>query len=365
VSRQLGGIGRLTFQMGMAANDYEAQLKVIELVCRDCKTPERRRHMGELIDGRWERTPLNTKATGGLFRRKDASFRNWITPDGAAGPSGRGGFAAEAGRYHLYVSYACPWAHRTLIMRALKGLEEMIGLSVTHWRMGEDGWTFDAADGVVQDGVNGVTHLYQLYTLADPACTTRSTVPILWDKATRTIVSNESAEIIRMFGSAFDGMGAALGDYYPEAQRDGIDALNARIYDTLNNGVYKAGFTLHQAEHEATVRALFDTLDMLEVRLGESRYLFGDTLTEADIRLFVTLIRFDVVYHGHFKCNLRPVASYPGLWRFTRDLYQHPVIRPTVRLDHIKAHYYQSQRAINPSGVVPVGPVLDLDTPIA
>lgn len=320
--------------------------------------------MGELINGVWERTPLDAKATGCRFVRNTAAFRNWITPDGAPGPTGVGGFKAEAGRYHLYVSYACPWAHRTLIMRSLKGLEDMIGLSVTNWLMGDDGWTFEPASGVVPDSVNGVTHLHQLYTLSDPGCTTRSTVPILWDKQTGTIVSNESAEIIRMFNSAFDDMGALPVDHYPPVLHGDIDALNARVYDTLNNGVYKAGFVLHQAEHEATVRAMFETLDMLDARLEGRHYLFGDDLTEADIRLFVTLIRFDAVYHGHFKCNLRPIVSYANLWRFTRAMYQHPRIKPTVRIDHIKAHYYQSQRAVNPSGVVPLGPILDLDAPV-
>ena len=320
--------------------------------------------MGELINGVWERTPLNAEATGGRFVRNTSAFRNWITPDGAAGPTGTGGFKAEPGRYHLYVSYACPWAHRTLIMRSLKGLENMIGVSITHWLMGDDGWTFDPADGVVADSVNGVTHLHQLYTLSEPGCTMRSTVPILWDKQTGTIVSNESAEIIRMFNSAFDGVGALPGDYYPQDLQGDIDALNARIYDTLNNGVYKAGFTLHQTDHEAIVTAMFETLDMLEAQLAGRDFLLGDAMTEADIRLFVTLIRFDAVYHGHFKCNLRPIVSYPNLWRFTRAMYQHPRIRPTVRLDHIKAHYYQSQRAVNPSGVVPLGPILDLDAPV-
>jgi len=320
--------------------------------------------MGELIDGVWERTPLDTKATDGKFKRNTAVFRNWITPDGAPGPSGVGGFKAEPGRYHLYVSYACPWAHRTLIMRSLKGLEDLIGVSITHWLMGDDGWTFQPASGVVPDAVNNVSHLHQLYTLADPACTTRSTVPILWDKHTNAIVSNESAEIIRMFNSAFDDVGALYGDYYPSGLRGAIDVLNSRVYDTLNNGVYKAGFSLHQADHEVTVVAMFDTLDMLESQLTGRDFLFGDAMTEADIRLFVTLIRFDAVYHGHFKCNLRPIVSFPNLWRFTRMMYQHPLIQPTVRLDHIKAHYYQSQRTLNPSGVVPLGPTLNLNASV-
>jgi len=308
--------------------------------------------MGELIDGVWHRQPLDTGATGGVFQRRETVFRNWITADGA------GGFRAEPGRYHLYVSLACPWAHRTLIMRALKGLEDMIGVSVVHWLMGEDGWTFAAGDGVIADTVNGAEFLYEIYRLADPHCSTRVTVPVLWDKQSKTIVSNESSEIIRMFNSAFDGMGARDGDYYPASRRAEIDAVNARVYDTLNNGVYKAGFTRRQDVYEATVRALFETLDWLEDRLSRQRYLCG-ALSEADIRLFTTLIRFEAVYFGHFKCNLRALIEYPALWTYTRDLYQHPAIRPTVDFSHIKRHYYLSHPAVNPSGIVPLGPERD------
>ena len=315
--------------------------------------------MGELIDGCWEKTPMDTKATGGVFKRQSAVFRNWITQDGAAGPTGEGGFSAEAGRYHLYVSYACPWAHRTLIMRALKGLEPLIGVSVVNWFMGEEGWTFDPAEGVIGDGVNGVGKLYELYQLAAPGCSTRSTVPILWDKKTGRIVANESADIVRMFSTAFDGVGARPGDFYPQTRRAEIDAINTRVYESLNNGVYRAGFSRRQDDYERTVGTLFDTLDWLEAMLSRNRYLLGDEMTEADIRLFVTLVRFDSVYHGLFKCNLRTLTSFPALWRFTRDIYQHPAIRPTVRLDHIKGHYYQSLLAVNPSGVVPAGPLLD------
>ena len=319
--------------------------------------------MGELINGKWQVSAFDTRKTGGVFQRNVTIFRNWVTPDGAPGPSGDGGFRAEAGRYHLYVSLACPWANRTLIMRALKGLEGMIGLSVVNWLMLDDGWTFEPAEGVIADSVNGTSRLHELYTLADPGCTTRATVPVLWDKQRRTIVSNESSEIIRMFNSAFDGLGALPGDYYPPALRTEIDALNARIYDTLNNGVYKTGFTLRQDVYETTVMALFATLDWLEERLARRRYLCGDALTEADIRLFPTLARFDPVYFGHFKCNLRALTDYPNLWAYTRSLYQHPAIRPTINFTHIKRHYYMSHRALNPTGIVPLGPRRDFDMP--
>jgi putative glutathione S-transferase len=315
--------------------------------------------MGELINGIWHRKAVDTRPTGGVLKRAPAVFRNWITPDGAAGPSGEGGFAAEAGRYHLYASYACPWAHRTLIMRSLKGMHEIVGLSLVNPFMSDDGWTFDPADGVISDTLNHVSKLHELYTLASPGCTTRATVPILWDKLTGRIVSNESSEIIRMFGSAFDTVGASEGDYYPVTHRESIDALNVRVYETLNNGVYKAGFSLHQNDYESAISEIFATLDWLEDLLTGHRYLVDDELTEADIRLFVTLLRFDPVYVGLFKCNLRMISSYPNLKRFTRDLYWDPAIRPTVRLDHIKVHYYRSLTALNPSGVIPVGPRLD------
>ncbi len=319
--------------------------------------------MGEMIKGSWQANELDTRASGGVFQRRDSVFRNWVTPDGSAGPSGSGGFRAEPGRYHLYVSLACPWAHRTLIMRALKGLEDMIGVSVVNWLMRDDGWTFAPGEGVIPDTVNGASRLRDIYALADPTCSTRVTVPVLWDKARKTIVNNESSEIIRMFNSAFDGIGARPGDYYPAPLRAEIDALNARIYDTLNNGVYKAGFTLRQDVYESVVTTLFETLDWLEQRLSRRRYLCGAALTEADIRLFTTLVRFDPVYFGHFKCNLRALADYPSLWAYTRDLYQHPAIRPTVDFNHIKRHYYMSHRAVNPSGIVPIGPERDFDAP--
>jgi glutathionyl-hydroquinone reductase len=319
--------------------------------------------MGILIDGVWRDRWYDTARTGGRFVRAESGFRNWITPDGSPGPSGSGGFKAEPGRYHLYVSYACPWANRTLIFRAIKGLDGMITVSVTHWLMAENGWTFTPGEGVVPDTVNGASYLHQVYTRADATYTGRATVPVLWDKQRATIVSNESAEIIRMFNSAFDGVGAKPGDYYPEPLRAEIDAINARIYDTVNNGVYKAGFATTQEAYEAAIGPLFETLDWLEQRLQGRRFLFGAHSTEADWRLFTTLIRFDPVYHGHFKCNIRRLVDYPNLFAYTRDLYQWPGVRETVDFDHIKRHYYQSHRTINPTGIVPVGPRIDFDAP--
>lgn len=319
--------------------------------------------MGLLVNGAWQDQWYDTKSSGGRFIRTSAAFRNWITPDGAPGPTGTGGFKAEPGRYHLYVSLACPWAHRTLIMRRLKGLEEMIGVSVTHWRMLENGWTFEDGPGVIPDPIHGARYLYQVYTAADRAYTGRVTVPLLWDKATGAIVNNESAEIIRMLNSAFDGVGAKPGDYYPEGLQSEIDELNARIYDTINNGVYKAGFATTQQAYEEAVQPLFDTLDALDARLASRRYLCGGTLTEADIRLFTTLVRFDPVYAGHFKCNLRRIADYPNLSGYLRDVYQIPGIAGTVNMAHIKRHYYESHKTINPAGIVPLGPLMNLDAP--
>lgn len=319
--------------------------------------------MGLLVDGVWQDRWYDMKSTGGRFVRKDAAFRNWITVDGAPGSTGTGGFKAEPGRYHLYVALACPWAHRALIMRKLKGLEEMIGLSVVHWLMLENGWTFEEGPGVILDPIHNARYLHEVYTAADPNYTGRVTVPVLWDKQTSTIVSNESAEIIRMLNSAFDAVGAMPGDYYPQAMRERIDALNAQIYDTVNNGVYKAGFATTQQAYEEAVQPLFEMLDRLDERLSSQRYLFGGAMTEADIRLFTTLVRFDPVYVGHFKCNLRRIADYPNLSGYLRDLYQTPGIRETVNMHHIKAHYYGSHRSINPTGIVPMGPVLDLDAP--
>ena len=316
--------------------------------------------MGMMIDGVWRQGDGFPADAAGRFTRPASPLRNWITPDGGPGPSGRGGFAAEPGRYHLYVSLACPWAHRTLIFRALKGLEDIIGLSVVHWLMGADGWTFAPGPGVIADPIHHARLLYQVYAVGDPAYTGRVTVPVLWDRKTAQIVNNESSEIIRMLNSAFDGVGALPGDLYPAELRGEIDALNTRIYDTVNNGVYRAGFARSQSAYDEAATALFATLDWLEDRLSGRRYLLGDRLIEADWRLFTTLIRFDSVYVGHFKCNIRRIADYPQLSRYLKELYRQPLIAPTVDLFHIKHHYYESHRGINPTGIVPAGPVLDL-----
>lgn len=317
--------------------------------------------MGLLIDGQWHDQWYDTSSTGGRFVRSDAQFRNWITADGQPGPSGEGGFKAEPGRYHLYVSLACPWANRTLIMRALKGLEDMISVSVVSPLMAENGWTFEPGPGVVPDPVGQARYMYQVYLRANPNYTGRVTVPVLWDLERDTIVSNESAEIIRMFNSAFDGIGAREGDYYPAELRPEIDAINAHVYENINNGVYKAGFATEQDVYEAEVQKLFDALDQLDASLAHQRFLLGDQLTEADWRLFTTLIRFDPVYHGHFKCNLKKLADYDNLWSYTRELYHWPGVADTVNFDHIKQHYYRSHKTINPNGIVPAGPVLTLD----
>ena len=319
--------------------------------------------MGALIDGVWHDTWYDTAATGGQFRRSASAFRSWVTADGAPGPTGKGGFVAEPGRYHLYVSLACPWAHRTLIFRQLKGLTDLISVSVVNFLMREHGWTFDPAPGVVPDPLFGAAYLHQIYTAADPGYSGRVTVPVLWDKHTKTIVNNESSEIIRMFGAAFDGVGARPGDYYPESLRAEIDAVNARVYDTVNNGVYKAGFATSQEAYGEGVTALFESLDWLEARLADRRYLMGARITEADWRLFTTLLRFDAVYVGHFKCNLRRLVDYPHLSGYARDLYQQPGVAETVDFTHIKGHYYRSHATINPTGIVPLGPVLDFAAP--
>ncbi|MGX9351992.1 glutathione S-transferase family protein [Shimia sp. W99] len=320
--------------------------------------------MGHLLDGRWVTEAIDTKASGGKFERAAAQFRNWITPDGAPGPSGSGGFEAASGRYHLYVSYACPWAHRTLIFRSLKGLRDHISVSAVHPDMLEQGWSFDDDfAGATGDVLFNSGHAHDLYTRADPAYSGRATVPILWDKEEATIVSNESAEIIRMFNSAFDRITGNDLDFWPEALREEIEAVNTRIYDTLNNGVYRAGFASTQDAYEDAVYPLFDTLDWLEDRLSRNRFLIGDTLTEADWRLFTTLIRFDPVYHLHFKCNRRRIVDYPNLWAYTRALYQMPGIAETVKLDHIVRHYHYSHESINPNRIVPINPILDYDAP--
>ncbi len=319
--------------------------------------------MGLLVDGHWVQDEAGKASASGRFERKESTLRHWVTADGSAGPSGAGGFAAEAGRYHLYVALACPWAHRTLIFRKLKALEEMISISCVHWYMGEQGWTFDPGPDVIADPVFGARAMYEIYAASDPQFTGRVTVPVLFDKKTQRIVNNESSEIIRMFNSAFDCIGAATGDYYPAALRPEIDALNARIYDTVNNGVYKSGFAASQSAYEEAVAPLFETLDWLDERLASRRYLCGAQQTEADWRLFTTLIRFDAVYVGHFKCNLKRIADYRNLSAYLRDLYQQPGIAETVNLMHIKHHYYQSHHRLNPSGIVPLGPKLDLSAP--
>ena len=319
--------------------------------------------MGLLVNGKWVDEWYDTAATGGRFMRTRAQFRNWITADGSPGPMGEGGYRAEAGRYHLYVSLACPWAHRTLIFRALKGLERMIDVSIVNPYMGEHGWTFEEAPGVIADPIHRARYLYEIYCRAKPDYSGRVTVPVLWDRQRGTIVSNESAEIIRMFNSAFDGIGALQGDYAPADLLRQIDEINAQVYDKVNNGVYKAGFATNQGVYESAVTALFDYLDELEQCLSRQRYLLGERITESDWRLFTTLIRFDSVYNGHFKCNLRRLVDYPHLWGFTRELYQWPRVAGTVSLQHIKEHYYRSHHTINPNGIVPAGPVLDLDRP--
>jgi putative glutathione S-transferase len=316
--------------------------------------------MGVLVNGEWRADADFPRDETGHFVRPDSPFRSWVTDDGSPGPTGAGGFHAGAGRYHLIVSLACPWAHRTLIFRKLKGLESMISLSVVNWLMAERGWTFDDGPGVIPDPLFGFDTLSQFYVKARPDLTARVTVPVLWDKDTNTIVSNESSEIIRMFNSAFDEIGAAHGDYYPEDLRPEIDALNARIYGTVNNGVYRAGFATSQGAYEEAFRALFETLDWLEARLASRRFLCGERLTEADWRLFTTLIRFDPVYFGHFKSNLRPIRDYRALTRYLKELYHWPGVAETVDFDHIKRHYYMSHRRINPTGIVPLGPEISL-----
>ena len=320
--------------------------------------------MGQLIDGVWHTDWYDTEKTGGKFVRSETGFRNWITPDGSPGPSGEGGFAAESGRYHLYVSYACPWASRALIFRVLKGLEDHVSVDVVHPDMLDDGWTFSTdRPGATGDSLYGLDFLRELYTRTDPQISGRVTVPVLWDKQRETIVSNESSEIIRMFNSAFDGITGNDLDFWPEDLRDAIEPVNARIYSTVNNGVYKAGFATSQGPYDEAVAALFETLEWLEERLSRQRYLMGERLTEADWRLFVTLIRFDPVYHLHFKCNRKRLIDYPALWAYTRELYQWPGVRGTVNFDHIVRHYHYSHHTINPNRIIPINPLLDHDAP--
>ncbi len=310
--------------------------------------------MGEMVDGAWRSDEDLAHAEDGHFRRPPTRFRGTVAAGGPHPPA--------AGRYHLYVSLACPWAHRALIVRRLKGLEGIVGLSVVHWLMREDGWTFADGPGVVPDP-DGAHLLHEVYRRADPRYTGRVTVPVLWDREAGGIVNNESSEVIRIFNSGFDAVGATPGDFYPEALRPEIDAVNARIYDTVNNGVYRAGFATTQGAYEAAVGPLFDTMDWLEERLQGRPYLCGEAATEADWRLFTTLVRFDAVYHGHFKCNLRRLVDYPALWDYARALYQVPGVAETVDFAHIKGHYYGSHRGINPTGIVPLGPVMDWTAP--
>lgn len=320
--------------------------------------------MGLLIEGVWHDQWYDTTKTKGKFVRQASQFRNWITPDGSAGITGKSGFKAELGRYHLYVSLACPWAHRTLIFRTLKALENIIPVSVVHWFMGENGWTFAPGEGVIPDCLFNAEYLYQIYTQADSNYSGRVTVPILWDKKTHTIVNNESSEIIRMFNSAFDNIGATDGDYYPMVLREEIDSINDRIYHNINNGVYKCGFATTQQAYEEALTPLFETLDWVEERLSTKQYLMGDVITEADWRLFTTLVRFDAVYVGHFKCNIRRMVDYPHIWNYLRKLYQVEGIAEIVNFKHIKGHYYESHKTINPTGIVPVGPEIDFLLPV-
>ena len=317
--------------------------------------------MGLLVDGQWVDQWYDTKKTGGRFVRTQTQFRNWITADGSAGPTGQAGYKTEADRYHLYVSLACPWASRTLMIRTLKGLEDMISISVVHPLMLEHGWTFEEGEGVIGDPIFQARYLHEVYTAVKPDYTGRVTVPVLFDKKTKTIVNNESSEIIRMLNTAFDGLGAKPGNYVPDQWLEEIDAVNDFVYHRINNGVYKAGFATKQEVYEEEVTSLFAALDQMEERLAGQDYLVGNRLTEADIRLFTTLVRFDSVYFGHFKCNLKPLTAYPKLWAYTKRIYQLPGMAQTVNFDHIKRHYYGSHKTINPTGVIPAGPTLDWD----
>mgnify|MGYP006086505585 CR=1 FL=1 len=321
--------------------------------------------MGMLIDGEWSTKWYDTQSTGGAFKRSVAQFRNWVTADGSPGPSGEGGFKAESGRYHLYISHACPWANRTLIFRQLKGLVPHVGVSAVHPDMLDDGWTFEKSETwpSVGDALFGLPFMRDLYNKSQPGLTSRITVPVLWDTQHGVIVSNESSEIIRMFNSAFDGITGNSQDYWPQELRQAIEPVNERIYNTVNNGVYKAGFATTQGAYDQAVHALFDTLDWLEERLSTQRYLMGERLTEADWRLFTTLVRFDLVYHQHFKCNRKRIVDYPQLWAYTRALYQIDRIRDNVRFDHIVRHYHYSHESINPHRILPINPVLDWDAP--
>ncbi|MDB4185971.1 glutathione S-transferase family protein [bacterium] len=320
--------------------------------------------MGLLVDGVWHDTWYDTKSAGGKFERSQAKFRNWITADGSAGPSGISGFKAETGRYHMYVSDACPWAHRALIFRQIKDLSDHITISTVHPDMLSDGWSFEKDEyGATGDTLFDLQFARDIYTRADATFSGRVTVPILWDKQQNTIVSNESSEIIRMFNTAFNDVTGNTVDLWPQHMHNDIEVVNARIYDTLNNGVYRCGFATSQAAYDEAVHPLFDTLDWIEDRLSTKRYLLGDRLTEADWRLFTTLIRFDVVYHLHFKCNKKRIVDYPNLWAYTRELYQVEGVAETVNMDHIVRHYHYSHENINPNRIIPINPTLDLMAP--
>ncbi|SEI85730.1 putative glutathione S-transferase [Alkalibacterium gilvum] len=315
--------------------------------------------MGLLVDGKWYDRWYDTDKNDGRFIREESQFRNWITKAGSKGPTGETGFKAESGRYHLYVSNACPWANRAMIMRKLKGLEGMISVSVVNPLMAEHGWTFEPADGVIPDPVDDADYLYEVYKRVEPDYSGRVTVPVLYDLRQDKIVNNESSEIMRMLNTAFDDIGAKKANYYPENLREAIDTINDRVYHAINNGVYKAGFATKQSVYEKEVKILFEALDELEATLENQPYLVGSQLTEADWRLFTTLIRFDSVYHGHFKCNIKRITDYENLWRYTRELYNWPGVSETINFTHIKEHYYRSHKTINPTGIVPVGPNLD------
>jgi len=319
--------------------------------------------MGLLVDGVWQDEQHIARTAEGRFVRPTTRFRNWVTEDGSPGPTGEGGFAAARERYHLYVAMPCPWAHRTVIMRMLKGLEDVVSMSVLEPLYGPHGWRFGTSPGTVPDSVNGASELAEIYLRADPRYTGRVSVPALWDKERRTIVNNESAEIIRMLNGAFGRFTNVRTDYYPPALREEIDRVNALVYENVNNGVYRAGFATSQEAYEEAFRAVFRVLDELERRLSGQRYLVGSDITEADWRLFTTLVRFDAVYYSHFKCNLRRIIDHPNLSNYLRDLYQQAGVAATVNMDHIKRHYYGSQRHVNPTGIVPLGPQLDFLAP--
>jgi putative glutathione S-transferase len=320
--------------------------------------------VGRLVDGKWQKESAASGDSSGRFVRSSTAFHNWITHDGSPGPTGEGGFPAAAGRYHLYVSYACPWAHRTLMFRVLKGLEDLITVSVVHPDMLDEGWTFDTGfPGATGDTLYGKPFMRDVYLKADPHVSGKVTVPVLWDKERETIVSNESSEIIRMFNSAFDGLTGNQADFWPADLREAIEPVNARIYDTLNNGVYRSGFARSQSAYDEASIELFDTLDWLEDHLSRNRYLMGDRITEADWRLVATLFRFDLVYHTHFKCNRNFIREMPSLWAYARELYQWPGIAGTVHFDHIVRHYFYSHDSINPYRIIPINPVLDWTAP--